>query len=111
VFQKWVKALDRRQIETVILEMLNAPITSIIVAGLKLLKDTATGRNITDGFLDLILRDTLLNLDSNLYSDGTDSYNVMNDNDLFKDRIAVISHVVNLCKFLKIKSGQHFMVY
>lgn len=106
-----MKELDRHHLEIVIIEMLNAPITSIITAGLKLLKDVAADRNINDDFLNFTLVDFLLNLNSSLYKNGTNSDNVLNDDDLFKERIQVISHVVNLCKFLKIRSSNKFNAY
>lgn len=107
-----MKGLTNQQIEIVIIEMLDAPITSIITAGLQVLKDFATESSIewiNSSFLNSIILEYLLNSNSNLYK--LDSDHITNNNDLFKDRIKVISHVVNLCKFLKIKNPDEFMVY
>lgn len=112
IFQKWVKGLSNHQKEMVIIEMLDAPITSVITAGLQLLKDFVSDPQnscIKSSFLNTLIMEYLLNINSNLYR--IDSDDILNNNDLFKDRIKVMSHVVNLCKFLKMKTPDEFMVF
>ena len=106
IFQKWVNRLSNQQVEIVLTEMLNAPISSVITAGLQLLKDliskSTDSEIIKTPFYDSIISQKLLNINSSIYS--LDSDHIMNNNELFKDRIKVISHILNLLKFLKMKN-------
>lgn len=108
IFQKCFFGLSQTNFEIVIIEMLHAPLQSIMTAGIYLLKDKISKNldNLDTAFLNSIISTVLLNLNSHLYT--YDSDQILDNKDLFIDRIKVISHVVNLCKILK---NEEFMVY
>ncbi len=110
-FQDFIGELSVEKSEMVLLEILNAPITSILVAGIDLIKRNISSLSIIrmeDAFLESILTHFFLNFNSNLYT--LESRNILEDFNLLKERIPVLSHVLNFCKLLILTDGTKFKV-
>ena len=111
VFQKFTLELPDKMSEMALLEILTATITSIVIAGIDLVKRKTTRMSnipIDNAFLGMILTDLFLNLSSNLYT--LDSRNIFEDSEFLEERTPVLSDVINFCKFLILTDAEKLKV-
>ena len=110
LFKSFVSKLSNlEQVKMVIIEMILAPIPSIVTAGIVLFKELIHRRHaglMQDGFVVIVLARHLMNFSSSLYTDDTLTLDIFQSDEMFYDRYSIVVHVLNLYKYLTLRAAR-----